>query len=143
MIILTAPPDLQGTGPYESSLRMLHWRYDAELVFADRDLHEDPASHNATRKQSYDPSNVITLYVLAREDGTIDVEVYRKWEYLFGEHGAQATLLFPVGESATELGNFTVSLLGEFEGDDQSFAVVTPEAVTSGGPMPDAWRRRR
>lgn len=145
MIFLTAPLELQGTEPYESSLRMLHWRYGAELVFADRDLFEEPASYNATRKQAYDPSNVSTLYVLAREDGTIDVGVYRQWEHLSEKHGVQATLLFPVGESAAELGNFTVSLLGGFEGSDQPFAAVTPEAVTSkvGGPIPDAWGRRR
>ncbi len=149
MIFLTAPPDLQGSGPYESSLRMLRRRYDAEygseLVFADRDLLEEPASYDVTREQVYDPSDVSCLYVLAREDGTIDVEVYRRWEHLSKKHGVQATLLFPVGESAAELGNFTVSLLGGFEGSDQSFAVLTPEAVTSkvGGPIPDAWGRGR
>jgi hypothetical protein len=137
LIILTAPLDLQWTGSYEACLRMLHWRYDAELVFADRDLPEDSAA--------YDPSNVITLYVLSREDGTIDLGVYRKWEHLCEKHGVQATLLFPVGESATELGNFTVSLLGESEGSDRSYAMVTPEAITSnsGGPMPEAWGRAR
>lgn len=137
MIILTAPPELQETGPYEACLSMLHWRYDAELVFADRDLTEDFTS--------FDPSNVVTLYVLSREDGTIDAGVYRKWEHLCEKHGAQATLLFPVGESATELGNFTVSLLEGSEGSDQSYAMVTPEAVTSsmGMPMPEAWSRAR
>ena len=135
MIILTAPPELRETGSYEACLRMLHWRYDAELVFADQDLPEDSTS--------YDPSEVVTLYVLSREDGTIDAGAYGKWELLCEKHGAQATLLFPVGESAAELGNFTVSLL---EGsDDQSHAMVTPEAITSsvGGPMPEAWGRTR
>ncbi|WP_047866352.1 hypothetical protein [Rubrobacter aplysinae] len=137
MIILTAPPELRETGSYEACLRMLHWRYEAELVFKDGDLPEDSAS--------YDPSNVITLYVLSREDGTIDLGVYRKWEHLCEKLGAQATLLFPVGESAAELGNFTVSLLRGFEGSDQYYAMVTPESVTSnsGGPMPEAWSRVR
>ena len=137
MIILTAPSDLRGTEPYEGSLGMLHWRYGAEMVFDDRDLSGDSVS--------YEPSDVITLYVLAREDGTIDDEVYRKWERLYEEHGVQATLLFPVGESAAELGNFTVSLPGESEGSDQSFASVTPEAVTSNsvGDMPEGWSRKR
>lgn len=149
MILLTAPLDLQGTGPYESSLRMLRQRYGADygagVVFADRDLADDPVSHHATRQQDYGPSDVSTLFVLARVDGTIDSGVYWQWEHLCEEHGVQATLLFPVGESATELGNFTVSLPGGFEGSDHSFAVVTPEAVTSasGEPMPDAWGRRR
>ena len=143
MIFLTAPLELQGTGPYESSLRMLHWRYDAELVFTDQDLFEDPASYDATYKLDYDPSDVVKLYVLAREDGTIDVRVYRQWEYLCEEHGALARLLFPIEESAAELGNFTVSLPEEFEGSEQYFAAVTPEAITSGGPMPDAWGRAR
>ena len=71
MIILTAPPELRETESYEACLRMLHWRYEAELVFADRDLPEDSAS--------YDPSEVVTLYVLSREDGTIDAGAYRKW----------------------------------------------------------------
>ena len=137
MIILTAPADLQGTGPYESSLGMLHWRYGSEVVFDDRDLAGDSVS--------YDPSDVITLYVLAREDGTIDAGVYRLWENLFEEHGAQATLLFPVGESAAELGNFTVSPPEESERSDRSHAEVTPEALTShvDGPMPEAWARKR
>lgn len=137
MIILTAPSELHDTGPYEACLSMLHWRYDAELVFADRDLPEDLAS--------YDSSNVITLYVLSREDGTIDIGVYRKWEHLREKHGVQATLLFPVGESASELGNFTVSLLKGSEGSEQSYAMVTPEAVTwsAGVPMPEAWSRAR
>lgn len=137
MIILTAPADLQGGGPYVSSLSMLHWRYDAEVVFDDRDLSGDSVS--------YEPSDVVTLYVLARKDGTIDAGVYRLWEHLFEKHGAQATLLFPVGESASELGNFTVSLLGDSGGDDESFAAVTPEAVTSnsGEAMPEAWGRKR
>lgn len=145
MIFLTAPLDLQETGPYESSLYMLHQRYGADLVFADRDLVEDPASHNATSKQVYDPSNVSSLYVLSREDGKIDVGVYRQWEHLSKKHGVQATLLFPVEDSAAELGNFTVSLLEGSEGSDQSFAEVTPEAVVSRvcGPMPDAWFRGR
>lgn len=137
MIILTAPPELRETESYEACLRMLHWRYEAELVFADRDLPEDSAS--------YDPSEVVTLYVLSREDGTIDAGAYRKWEHLCESHGAQATLLFPVGGSAAELGNFTVSLLEGSGGSEQSFAMVTPEAITSsvGGPMPEAWSRAR
>lgn len=137
MIILTAPPELRESGSYEACLRMLHWRYDAELVFADRDLPEASAS--------YDPSDVVTLYVLSREDGTIDADSYRKWEYLCEKHGAQATLLFPVGESAAELGNFTVSLPGESEGSGQSYATVTPRALTSnvGVPMPESWGRAR
>lgn len=137
MVILTAPLDLQGTGPYEASLGMLHFRYDAEIVFDDRDL--------AGNSASYEPSDVITLYVLSREDGTIDDGVYRHWENLFGKHGTKATLLFPVGESAAELGNFTVALLEDPERSDRSYASVTPEALTSHeeGPMPESWGRRK
>lgn len=141
MIILTAPLELQGTEHYEACLGMLHWRYDAEVVFSDRDLSED----SAASRQLQNPSDVGTLYVLSRENGTIDAGVYRKWEHLHGKHGVQATLLFPVGESAAELGNFSVSLLEGSEASEQSFAMVTPHAVTSdaGGVMPEAWGKAR
>lgn len=145
MIFLTAPLELQGTPSYESCLSMLHQRYDPELVFANRDLFEDSEAYNATGKQVYDPSNVSDLYVLCREDGTIGSGVYRQWKHLYEDHGVPATLLVPVGESAAELGNFSVSLLGESEGSDESFALLIPEALTStvAGSMPDAWSRWR
>lgn len=138
MIFLTAPVDLHETGAYEASLRMLHRRYENEPVSADRDSSEDTASYSSSDGAS-------ALYVLAREDGTISAEVYRRWEHLSGKHGVPATLLFPVGDSAAELGNFTVSLPGASEGSDRSFASVTPEAVASstGGSIPEVWGRSR
>lgn len=145
MIYLTAPQDLRGTGPYESCLRMLRRRYDAEyggkLVFVD----EGPAGEADSSGLLQDPSQVSELYVLAREDGTLDAEAYRRWEHLCRENGVPATLLVPVGESAAELGDFTVALPGDPEGDDHSIAWVTPEALTSpvSENTPRAWSRRR
>lgn len=131
MICLSAPLDLKGTGPYESSVRMLQQRYGADLGAAERDMSEDATSCNVTWEEVYDHSGSSSLYVLAREDWTIPAGVYRQWERLSGESGVVATLIVPVGESAAELGNLTVSIRGESDVSDERFAVVKPEALIS------------
>lgn len=131
MICLSAPFDLKGTGPYESSVRMLQQRYGAELGSAEREVFEDATSCNITWEEAYDHSGSSSLYVLAREDWTITAGVYHQWERLSKETSVVATLIVPVGESAAELGNLTVSTLRESDVSDERFAVVKPEASVS------------
>jgi hypothetical protein len=110
---------------------MLQQRYGPELGTAERDVSEDVTSCNITWESVYDHSGSSSLYVLAREDWTITVGMYRQWERLSRENGIVATLISPVGESAAELGNLTISVLGESDVSDERYAVVKPEALIS------------
>lgn len=132
MIFLNAPLDLQQSPAYEAALKLLQERHGADHVAADRDLFGSMKSYQKSWKQVYDPEQAASLYVLAREDGTIGVGVYRQWKRLSKKHGVPATLLLPDGGAVVEVGPFSVTRLEEAEATDQVFAVVSPHPAAAG-----------
>ena len=80
-IFLTAPKDLQRTPAYEELLRVLsQQRHQGEEVLADRDLFKDNRHWKKSWKELYGRAD--KLYVLAREDGTVGLGIYKQWKFL-------------------------------------------------------------
>src|SRR3712207_6774389 len=80
-IFLTAPKDLQRTSAYEELLRVLsHQRHRGEEVVADRALFRDNRHWKKSWKELYGRAD--KLYVLAREDGTVGLGIYKQWKFL-------------------------------------------------------------
>src|SRR3712207_5379724 len=80
-VYLTAPKDLQRTPAYDELLRVLSQeRHQGEEVLADRDLFKDNRRWKKNWKKVYGRAD--KLYVLAREDGTVGLGIYKQWRFL-------------------------------------------------------------
>ena len=80
-VFLTAPKDLQHTPAYDELLRVLRQqRHRGEEVLADRDLFKDNRHWKKSWKELYGRAD--KLYVLAREDGTVGLGIYKQWRFL-------------------------------------------------------------
>src|SRR3712207_8400870 len=80
-VFLTAPKDLQRTPAYDELLRVLRQqRHRGEEVVADRDLFRDNRHWKKSWKKVYEGAD--KLYVLAREDGTVGLGIYKQWKFL-------------------------------------------------------------
>ena len=80
-VFLTAPKDLQRTPAYDELLRLLRQeRHQREEVVADRDLFRDNRHWKKNWKELYGSAD--KLYVLAREDGTVGLGIYKQWKFL-------------------------------------------------------------
>src|ERR687892_1226547 len=76
-VFLTAPKDLQRTPAYDELLRLLRQeRHQREEVVADRDLFRDTRHWKELYKRAD------KIYVLAREDGTVGLGIYKQWKFL-------------------------------------------------------------
>lgn len=134
MIFLTAPFDIQNEMAYEVALETLGERYGIEQIKADRELFSSVDEYHETWQQVYDPENAVRLYILAREDGSIDNKVYRQWKWLSEDHSVPATVLLLATGSYDEDDAFTVSLVEESKQDDEHFALVNPSSPGLGFP---------
>lgn len=94
MIFLMAPKDLQQSPDYERTLALLKERHGAESVAADRELFESGKEWRKSWKEVYGRAEQV--YVLAREDGTVGLGVWKQWKYL-SERGVPAQVLFEGG----------------------------------------------
>jgi hypothetical protein len=99
-IFLTAPKDLQRTPAYDELLRVLsQQRHRGEEVVADRDLFKDNRHWKKNWKELYGRAD--KLYVLAREDGTVGLGIYKQWKFL-SERAVPSEVFFAGAKSAAE-----------------------------------------
>jgi hypothetical protein len=98
--VLTAPKDLQRTPAYDELLRVLRKeRHRGEEVLADRDLFKDNRHWKKSWKKVYGRAD--KLYVLAREDGTVGLGIYKQWKFL-SELAVPSEVFFEGAKSAEE-----------------------------------------
>ena len=91
-VFLTAPKDLQYTPAYEQLLRLLRQqRHQGEEVVADRNLFKDNRHWKKNWRKVYESAD--KLYVLAREDGTVGLGIYKQWKFL-SERGVPSEVFF-------------------------------------------------
>ncbi len=99
-VFLTAPKDLQRTPAYDELLRVLRQqRHRGEEVLADRDLFKDNRHWKKNWKKVYGRAD--KLYVLAREDGTVGLGIYKQWKFL-RERAVPSEVFFEGAKSAEE-----------------------------------------
>src|SRR3712207_6145473 len=97
-VYLTAPKDLQRTPAYDELLRVLRQeRHQGEEVLADRDLFKDNRHWKKSWKKVYERAD--KLYVLAREDGTVGLGIYKQWQFL-SERAVPSEVFFAGAKSA-------------------------------------------
>ena len=137
-VFLTAPKDLQRTGTYERLLDRISTRHGSEAVAADRDLFESTGDWKKRWTKVYGPAKL--LYVLAREDGTVGLGVWKQTRWLL-KRGVPAVLVFDGAEDHEHEG-FGMKRLDtpeeRGEGEDLvRFAVVSldPNATVAGGTV--------
>ena len=100
VFFLTAPKDLQRTPAYDELLRVLRQqRHQGEEVVADRDLFRDNRHWKKSWKEVYGRAD--KLYVLAREDGTVGLGIYKQWKFL-SERAVPSEVFFEGAKSAEE-----------------------------------------
>ncbi len=103
-VFLTAPKDLQRTPAYEELLRVLRKeRHQGEEVLADRDLFRDNRHWKKSWKKVYERAD--KLYVLAREDGTVGLGIYKQWRFL-SERAVPSEVFFEGAKSAAAEGGY-------------------------------------
>jgi hypothetical protein len=125
-VFLTAPKDLQRTLTYEELLRVLRQeRHQGEELVADRDLFRDNRHWKKSWKQVYERAD--KLYVLAREDGTVGLGIYKQWKFL-SERAVPSEVFFAGAKSAAEEGYEDFGLkrieVAKGEEDPARFALV-------------------
>ncbi|MDQ5827504.1 MAG: hypothetical protein M3441_25415 [Chloroflexota bacterium] len=125
-VFLTAPKDLQRTLTYEELLRVLRQeRHQGEEVVADRDLFRDNRHWKKSWKKVYEGAD--KLYVLAREDGTVGLGIYKQWKFL-SERAVPSEVFFAGAKSAAEEGYEDFDLkrieVAKGEEDPARFALV-------------------
>ena len=80
MIFLMAPKDLQKGPDYEKALEFLKRERGEDSVAADRDLFSSAKQWRKSWKEVYGEAD--GFYILAREDGTVGLGVWKQWKYL-------------------------------------------------------------
>lgn len=95
MVFLTAPIDLQKSPAYERMLTLLAERHGQSGVSADRDLFDSPKQWRKIYKEVYGKAE--RIYVLAREDGTVGLGIYKQCRFA-DKKGIPQVLMFADGE---------------------------------------------
>jgi len=99
-VFLTAPKDLQRTPAYDELLKVMRQqRHQGEEVLADRDLFKDNRHWEKSWKKVYEGAD--KLYVLAREDGTVGLGIYKQWKFL-SERAVPSEVFFAGAKSAAQ-----------------------------------------
>lgn len=122
MIFLMAPKDLQESSDYERVLELLKQNHGEGAVAADKDLFESAKEWRQSWKEVYGEADGV--YILAREDGTVGLGVWKQWKYL-SKLGVPAHVLFEGGgEESHEA--FTLKRLEAKKGEEDlvRFALV-------------------
>lgn len=91
MIFLTATKDLQNGRAYEQALTLLEERYGEQSITVDRGLFESGKDWRKRYKQVYGQAEAV--YILAREDGTVGLGIWKQWKYL-QKQGVPMALMF-------------------------------------------------
>lgn len=123
MIFLMAPKDLQQSPDYERALEFLKQEHGKELVAADRGLFASAKEWRENWKEVYGRAD--RLYILAREDGTVGLGVWKQWKYL-SKRGVPAQVLFE-GGGAESSEDFSLRRLEASKGEEDQarFAIVS------------------
>ena len=123
MIFLMAPKDIQQSPDYERALELLKQRHGENLVAADRDLFASDKEWRKSWKEVYGKADEI--YILAREDGTVGLGVWKQWKYL-SKRGVPAQVLFEGGVEQSHEG-FKLERLEAKKGEEDlaRFAMVS------------------
>lgn len=123
MIFLMAPKDLQQSPDYERVLELLKHRHGEELVAADRNLFETAKEWKESWKEVYGKAD--GLYILAREDGTVGLGVWKQWKYA-SKRGVPAQVFFKGGDDKSH-NAFTLQRLEAKKGEEDlaRFALVS------------------
>lgn len=110
-------------------LELLRGRYGQESVSADRGLFESAKDWRKRYKTVYGQAEAV--YILAREDGTVGLGIWKQWKYL-QKQGVLMMLMFADAEAKlsedTEYTDFGVERIEQSEGSEQDlarFALVT------------------
>ncbi len=123
-VFLTAPKDLQRTLTYEELLRVLRQeRHQGEEVVADRDLFRDNRHWKKSWKKVYEGAD--KLYVLAREDGTVGLGIYKQWKFL-SERAVPSEVFFEGANTSQGYENFGLKRIEVPKGEEDlaRFALV-------------------
>jgi hypothetical protein len=123
-IFLTAPKDLQRTPAYDELLRVLRQqRHQGEEVLADRDLFRDNRHWKKSWKELYGRAD--KLYVLAREDGTVGLGIYKQWKFL-SERAVPSEVFFAGAKTAQGYEDFGLKRIEVAKGEEDAarFALV-------------------
>lgn len=124
MIFLMAPMDLQNGPDYERALEILKQEHGEASVAADRDLFASVKEWRESWKEVYGQANGI--YILAREDGTVGLGVWKQWKYL-SKRGVPARVMFEGGVEEQGREAFTLERLEAPKGEEDlaRFALVS------------------
>jgi hypothetical protein len=123
-VFLTAPKDLQRTPAYDELLRLLRQeRHQREEVVADRDLFRDTRHWKKNWKELYKRAD--KLYVLAREDGTVGLGIYKQWKFL-SEREVTSEVFFEGTKTAEGYEDFGLKRMEVAKGEEDParFALV-------------------
>jgi hypothetical protein len=124
-VFLTAPKDLQRTPAYDELLRFLsHQRHRGEEVLADRDLFRDNRHWKKNWKELYGKAD--KLYVLAREDGTVGLGIYKQWKFL-SERAVPSEVFFEGAKTSQGYEEFVLKRIEVAKGEEdlaRKFALV-------------------
>ncbi len=123
-VFLTAPKDLQRTLTYEELLRVLRQeRHQGEEVVADRDLFRDNRHWKKSWKKVYEGAD--KLYVLAREDGTVGLGIYKQWKFL-SERAVPSEVFFEGANTSQGYEDFGLKRIEVAKGEEDParFALV-------------------
>jgi hypothetical protein len=124
-VFLTAPKDLQHTPAYEEMLRLLRQqKHQGKEVLADRNLFKDNRHWRKSWKELYKRAD--KLYVLAREDGTVGLGIYKQWKFL-SERAVPSEVFFAGAETAKGYEEFVLRRIEVAKGEEDlvRFALVT------------------
>lgn len=126
MIFLTATKDLQNSPAYEQALNLLEERCGEQSITVDRGLFESGKDWRKRYKQVYGQAEAV--YILAREDGTVGLGIWKQWKYL-SKQGVPMMLVFADSEGnlagSTEYEEFGFKRISEAGEEDLArFAVA-------------------
>ena len=131
VFFLTAPKDLQRTPAYDELLRVLRQqRYQGEELLADSDLFKDNRHWKKNWKELYGRAD--KLYVLAREEGTVGLGIYKQWKFL-SELAVPSEVFFEGANTSQGYENFRLKRIEVAKGEEDlaRFALVDLRSESS------------
>src|SRR3712207_6687326 len=123
-VFLTAPKDLQRTQAYDELFRFLSTKgHGGEEVFADGNFLKNNRHWRKSWKELYQRAD--KLYVLAREDGTVGLGIYKQWKFL-RERAVPSEVFFAGAKTAHGYEDFGLKKLEVAKGEEDParFALV-------------------
>ena len=123
MIFLMAPKDLQQSPDYERALELVKHKHGEQSVAADREFFSSEKEWKESWKEVYGKAD--GLCILAREDGTVGLGVWKQWKYA-SKRGVSAQVFFE-GSGEKSHDAFTLQRLEAKKGEEDlaRFALVS------------------